>query len=176
MRKIFVVSGFCAAAALAASAVMEARAQQAPAAPATAHHSHSRRVHPCSVGPTRRPPRSWPRLLPARTDRRRQATARQAARLRTGFKIELYAAGVPNARSLRLGDKGTVFVSSRLQDKIHAIVEKDGKREVKVIASGLHRPERHRRAQGHALHRRTVADLQNRRRSRTISTIRPNRP
>src|SRR5215218_6226707 len=27
-----------------------------------------------------------------------------------GFKVELYAAGIDNARSLRLGDKGTVFV------------------------------------------------------------------
>src|SRR5215207_9343046 len=32
-----------------------------------------------------------------------------------GFKIELYAAGVDNARTLRLGDKGTVFVSSRVR-------------------------------------------------------------
>ena len=61
-------------------------------------------------------------------------------RVPNGFKIEVYAAGVPNARTLRLGDKGTVFVSSRLQDKVHAIVTKDGKREVKVVASGLHRP------------------------------------
>jgi glucose/arabinose dehydrogenase len=57
-----------------------------------------------------------------------------------GFKIELYASGVDNARTLRLGDKGTVFASSRIKDKIHAIVEKNGNREVKVIASGLHRP------------------------------------
>jgi glucose/arabinose dehydrogenase len=57
-----------------------------------------------------------------------------------GFKIDLYASGVDNARTLRLGDKGTVFVSSRIKDKIHAIVEKNGNREVKVIASGLHRP------------------------------------
>jgi glucose/arabinose dehydrogenase len=57
-----------------------------------------------------------------------------------GFKIELYASGVDNARTLRQGDNGTVFVSSRIKDKIHAIVEKNGKREVKVIASGLHRP------------------------------------
>ena len=57
-----------------------------------------------------------------------------------GFKIELYAGGVDNARTLRLGDKGTVFVSSRIKDKIHAIVEKNGKREVKVMASGLYRP------------------------------------
>jgi glucose/arabinose dehydrogenase len=57
-----------------------------------------------------------------------------------GFKIEVFAANVPNARSLREGDKGTIFVGSRLIDKVHAIVSKDGKREVKVIASGLHRP------------------------------------
>ena len=37
--------------------------------------------------------------------------------------------GVANARSMRQGDKGTVFVGSRLQDKVHAIVDNDGKRE-----------------------------------------------
>ena len=57
-----------------------------------------------------------------------------------GFKIELYAAGVGNARTLRQGDKGTVFVSTRLLDKVYAIVEKGEKREVKTIYSGLHRP------------------------------------
>ena len=44
-----------------------------------------------------------------------------------------------NARSLAVGDKGTVFVGSRLVDKVYAIVNKDGKREVKVLASGLYR-------------------------------------
>src|SRR5205809_6478490 len=57
-----------------------------------------------------------------------------------GVTIEVYASGVDNARTLRLGDKGTVFVSSRLKDKIHAIVDKGGTREVKVVASGLYRP------------------------------------
>ncbi len=71
-------------------------------------------------------------------------------KLKDGFKIEVYAANVPNARTLRLGDKGTVFVSSRVQDKVHALVNKDGKREVKVIASGLHRPN------GIALHNGTL--------------------
>src|SRR5262245_60195219 len=56
-----------------------------------------------------------------------------------GFTIEVYASGLDNARTLRLGDKGTVFVSSRLKDKIYAIVDKGGKREVKVLASGLYR-------------------------------------
>jgi glucose/arabinose dehydrogenase len=57
-----------------------------------------------------------------------------------GFNLEVYAAGMANARSLALGDKGTVFVGSRLIDKVYAIVNKDGKREVKVLASGLYRP------------------------------------
>ncbi len=71
-------------------------------------------------------------------------------KVKDGLKLEVYAAGVPNARTLRLGDKGTVFVSSRVQDKVHALVTKDGKREMKVIASGLHRPN------GIALHNGTL--------------------
>jgi len=67
-----------------------------------------------------------------------------------GFKVELYASGIPNARSLRLGDKGTIFVSNRTLDKIYAIVDKDGKREVKVIAKDLYRPN------GIALHNGTL--------------------
>jgi glucose/arabinose dehydrogenase len=57
-----------------------------------------------------------------------------------GFNIEVYAAGMANARSMALGDKGTVFVGSRLVDKVYAIADKDGKRTVKVLASGLYRP------------------------------------
>jgi glucose/arabinose dehydrogenase len=61
-------------------------------------------------------------------------------KLPKGFKIEVYASGIANARSLRLGDKGTVFVSNRQLDKVYAIVDRNGKREVKVIASGKDRP------------------------------------
>jgi glucose/arabinose dehydrogenase len=57
-----------------------------------------------------------------------------------GFNIEVYAAGMANARSMREGDKGTVFVGSRLVDKVYAVMNKDGKRQVKVLASGLYRP------------------------------------
>jgi glucose/arabinose dehydrogenase len=61
-------------------------------------------------------------------------------KLPKGFKIEVYASGIANARSLRLGDRGTVFVSNRQLDKVYAITDRNGKREVKVIASGLDRP------------------------------------
>jgi glucose/arabinose dehydrogenase len=61
-------------------------------------------------------------------------------KLPPGFNIEVYAAGMANARSLAEGDKGTVFVGSRLVDKVYAIANKNGKREVRVLASGLYRP------------------------------------
>jgi glucose/arabinose dehydrogenase len=61
-------------------------------------------------------------------------------KLASGFNIEVYAAGMTNAREMALGDKGTVFVGSRLVDKVYAIINKDGKRTVKVLASGLYRP------------------------------------
>jgi glucose/arabinose dehydrogenase len=58
----------------------------------------------------------------------------------SGFKIEVYASGLANARSLRQGDKGTVFVGSRILDKVYAITDQAGKREVKTLYSGLYRP------------------------------------
>jgi len=61
-------------------------------------------------------------------------------KLPPGFNIEVYASGVANARSLRVGDKGTVFVGTRLGNKVTAIVKKDGKTELKTVASGLYRP------------------------------------
>src|SRR5580692_6625358 len=57
-----------------------------------------------------------------------------------GFNIEVYAAGMPNAREMTLSEKGTIYVGSRLQDKVYAITSKDGKRQVHVLVSGLYRP------------------------------------
>ncbi len=57
-----------------------------------------------------------------------------------GFNIEVYAAGMANARSLAEGDKGTVFVGTRLVGNLYAISNKDGKRAVKTMATGLYRP------------------------------------
>jgi glucose/arabinose dehydrogenase len=61
-------------------------------------------------------------------------------KLPPGFNIEVYASGIPNTRSLRVGDKGTVFVGSRFGNKVTAIVKKDGKTELKTVAEGLYRP------------------------------------
>jgi len=57
-----------------------------------------------------------------------------------GFKVEVFASGINNARTLRVGDKGTVFVGNWQGNKVWAITEKDGKRQAKVIYEKLDWP------------------------------------
>jgi glucose/arabinose dehydrogenase len=54
-----------------------------------------------------------------------------------GFHVELWAAGLDNARAMTMGSKGTLFVSSRTAKNIYAVTDRGGKREVKVIAKDL---------------------------------------
>ena len=61
-------------------------------------------------------------------------------KLPPGFNIEVYASGIANTRSLRVGTKGTVFVGTRFGNKVTAIVRKDGKVETYTVAQGLYRP------------------------------------
>jgi glucose/arabinose dehydrogenase len=57
-----------------------------------------------------------------------------------GFKVELWAHGINNARAMTWGDKGTLFVSSRVAGQVYAVTDKGSSREVKVIAKGLELP------------------------------------
>jgi glucose/arabinose dehydrogenase len=59
-----------------------------------------------------------------------------------GFRIAVYADNVVNARSLTLGEKGTVFVGSR-RGEVHALIPAGGGQraaEVVTIARGLNMP------------------------------------
>ena len=47
-----------------------------------------------------------------------------------GFKVELWAAELANARAMTWGDKGTLFVSSRVAGNVYAVVDKGGTREM----------------------------------------------
>ena len=57
-----------------------------------------------------------------------------------GFKVEIWAHGMPGNRMMTRGDKGTIFAGTRAIGKVYAITDKDGKREHKVIAEGLQQP------------------------------------
>lgn len=62
-------------------------------------------------------------------------------RLPAGFSISLFADDLPNARSMVLGDKGTLFVGTRTAGKVYAL-KHDGKKVQQrfTIASGLNMP------------------------------------
>jgi glucose/arabinose dehydrogenase len=64
-------------------------------------------------------------------------------KLPPGFSITVYADNVPNARSMTLGARGTVFVGSMAAGKVYAVVDKDGDQrgdEIHTIAQGLNHP------------------------------------
>ncbi|HWP35833.1 MAG TPA: sorbosone dehydrogenase family protein [Thermodesulfobacteriota bacterium] len=85
--------------------------------------AQERRPHPPNLTPLR------PEEIPL-----------DAIKLPPGFRIALYATGLANPRSMTRGDKGTLFVGSRFTGNVYAVVDLGGRREVKVIAKGLHRP------------------------------------
>jgi glucose/arabinose dehydrogenase len=83
-------------------------------------------------------------------------------KLPPGFKVETWASGVLDARELRQGDKGNIFVSTLfVGNKVYVVPEKatDGKREPKVIidkteqATGI---EFHKGSLYFATHKRIV--------------------
>jgi glucose/arabinose dehydrogenase len=64
-------------------------------------------------------------------------------KLPPGFAIEVYSAGVPNARSLVQGARGTVFVSTRRDNRVYAVVDRNGDHKpekVYTVAKGLETP------------------------------------
>ena len=123
-----------------------ALSQQQPAAPASAP--------PAAAAPAALPPGSpligrpegneaasklapvAPPPLPAPADK----LPISKLKLPPGFNIEVYASGIANTRSLRVGTKGTVFVGTRFGNKVTAITKKDGKTDIVTVASGLYRP------------------------------------
>ena len=61
-------------------------------------------------------------------------------KLPAGFKAEVWSSGHPGARTMVQGDKGTMFMGTRIIGRVYAITEKDGKREAKVLLQGLTQP------------------------------------
>lgn len=64
-----------------------------------------------------------------------------AIRVPPGFKVEVYAHGMPGARMMAEGPKGTVFAGSRAIGRVYAITRNaDGSTRTRVVAQGLPQP------------------------------------
>ena len=67
----------------------------------------------------------------------------QHIKLPPGFKIAIYAQGLPNARSMTLGDKGVLFVGTRTNSSIYAVLDNDNDKKadrVVTLFKGLRSP------------------------------------
>lgn len=64
-------------------------------------------------------------------------------KLPPGFKISVYAENLPGARSMTLGAEGTLFVGTRQEGKVYAVLDRNKDNvadKVFVIAKGLNMP------------------------------------
>ena len=118
------------ASALVCALIANAAQAQAPAAPPSWQQGRSGEqekssLHPFAINPTGKSAKELP------VDK---------LKVPAGFKVEVWADGVPAARSMALGDKGTVFVGNRQAPNVYAIVDRGGKRQVKTLLTGLDAP------------------------------------
>lgn len=61
-------------------------------------------------------------------------------KLPAGFRADVFAHGMPGARTMVQGAKGTIFVGSRTIGRLYAVTQKDGKTETRTLAQGLTSP------------------------------------
>jgi len=126
------------------------------AGPLHAQNAQAQKSEPALAPPgaeVRPPPPSWQQgrsssqerstlhpFSPLLTGRPASELPMDKLKVPAGFKVEVWADNIPEARSLALGDKGTVFVSNRNLSDIYAVTDRNGKREVKKVLSGLNAP------------------------------------
>jgi glucose/arabinose dehydrogenase len=115
---------------LAATAAYELSAQQAAAPPPA-----WKQGQPSSMADSKLAPHASPMTVTA-------VEKIEVGKLKVpkGFKVDIWAHGMPGARMMARGDKGTLFIGTRAIGKVYAVTDKAGKREHKVIAEGLKQP------------------------------------
>jgi glucose/arabinose dehydrogenase len=115
---------------LLAAAQVHAQQPAAPAAPPSWQQGRSADQEKSTLHP----------IAPILTGRPTSELPINKLKVPPGFKVQVWAEGIPEARSMALGDKGTVFVSNRNLSDVYAVVTHDGKREVKRVLTGLKSP------------------------------------
>ncbi len=61
-------------------------------------------------------------------------------KLPPGFRIELWAHGMPGARAMVRGDQGKIFIGTRGIGRVYEVTDRGGERATRVVASGLTQP------------------------------------
>jgi glucose/arabinose dehydrogenase len=82
-------------------------------------------------------------LVPVLPSLASEKTSLEALKLPPGFRIQVYADDIPGARSLALSPSGTLFVGTRGEGKVYAVMDRDGNFKadrIHTLASGLQMP------------------------------------
>jgi glucose/arabinose dehydrogenase len=90
-----------------------------------------------------RQPRGRAKNAPSQPATSSRSLPLEQIKLPPGFRIDLYVADVPSARSLALSPDGTLFIGSRDAGVVYAARDEDGDgsaESVRTVASGLHLP------------------------------------
>ena len=61
-------------------------------------------------------------------------------RVPAGFRVELWAHGMPGVRMMARGDKGTIYAGTRQIGRVYEIKDRGGQRESRILAQGLTQP------------------------------------
>lgn len=61
-------------------------------------------------------------------------------RVPEGFRVELWASGMPGVRAMALGPNGTVFAGTRVIGRVYAVRDQGGQRTVSTLMQGLDQP------------------------------------
>jgi glucose/arabinose dehydrogenase len=61
-------------------------------------------------------------------------------KLPNGFKAEVWASGMPGARMMTRGDKGKIYVGTRIIGRVYEVTDDGGKRSHRIIAEKLTQP------------------------------------
>ena len=61
-------------------------------------------------------------------------------KLPAGFKAEVWAHGMPGARTIVQGPKGTYFIGTRQIGRVYAVTDNGGQRQIRTIIQGLNLP------------------------------------
>ena len=82
-------------------------------------------------------------ILLTNSDAANKSIHLEAIKLPPGFQIAVFADNIPNARSMVLSPKGVLFVGSRREDKVYAVIDLNGDNhadDIRVIAANLNMP------------------------------------
>jgi glucose/arabinose dehydrogenase len=61
-------------------------------------------------------------------------------KLPPGFKVELWATGMPGARAMAQGDKGKIYIGTRAIGRVYEVSDSGGKRTSRVVVDKLVQP------------------------------------